>query len=861
MAFRSEHQVTTERQQPDHLVELRNSGGLAAWRWACVRGAGFPAQLVLSLSAPQLASAIDDLFAAERALGKEVELARTLLQLELERAPPAERKAIKNALRRLANGRMEELSFSAGVAALKATLAANEDCNHRRTQAQAAYQASTRTVGDELRKICLDSNFREALVWQNPTALRTGIASLLRHAAGAADGRTRRNESLAASYLQRYCTKNDTIGFFGPVGWGIASSGPLGVSARPEAGLVEARTVYFEHWAIDALAQELSLNRQLQPWMAPRRVPTIHLQGNLLRYPIGRVAELPDDFAAVLGACDGERTARQIAAELLARPELSLSGEEDVFGVLEELVEKGFASWAFEVPTIVPFPECELRRRLEGIEDPQLRLAALTALNALEAARSNVAAAAGNPQALEPAIEALEKTFAAHTASAPTRRSGGTYASRTVAFEDCRRALNLEVGGALLDRLGPPLGLLIRSARWYMRAVSDSYRTLFSEIYARLRAECGAAEVDFLRFFEVASEHFARGEKGTNPQAGPGGGAPARVALIDSQLQERWGKLLPYPRGARRVGFQAEALSPMVEEAFPGESLGWPRARVHSPDLMVWAESDAALERGELEAVLGEMHLGVNTLLAPPFLNQHPTPDELLRARELDLPGVGIAPMWPKSAGGLRVEISSLSRHDLHLEMGPTRSWRPRDQVVAAGELIVEERAGSLAVRTRDGRHSFDPVVFFEQFLNTSKSQFSLLPRAPHSPRINIDHLVVARETWRFEPTALAFAALEEPYQRFEAARRWAQAAGLPRFLFAKIPEEVKPFYLDLDSPLIVENFLKLARQATALTVTEMLPTLEQAWLRDSEGRRYTSELRLAIVEPRSWSPPPCAGP
>jgi hypothetical protein len=30
----------------------------------------------------------------------------------------------------------------------------------------------------------------------------------------------RRREEVIASYWQRYCSKNDTIGFFGPLGWG-----------------------------------------------------------------------------------------------------------------------------------------------------------------------------------------------------------------------------------------------------------------------------------------------------------------------------------------------------------------------------------------------------------------------------------------------------------------------------------------------------------------------------------------------------------------------------------------------------------------------------------------------------------------
>ena len=39
--------------------------------------------------------------------------------------------------------------------------------------------------------------------------------------------RARQREEIVASYWQRYCAKNDTIGFFGPLAWGrVADHGP-----------------------------------------------------------------------------------------------------------------------------------------------------------------------------------------------------------------------------------------------------------------------------------------------------------------------------------------------------------------------------------------------------------------------------------------------------------------------------------------------------------------------------------------------------------------------------------------------------------------------------------------------------------
>jgi hypothetical protein len=59
-----------------------------------------------------------------------------------------------------------------------------------------------------------------------------------------------------ASYWQRYCAKNDTIGFFGPLAWGrVTDDGP---PLHAHCGrLIAQRDVHFEAWAVQALAERL----------------------------------------------------------------------------------------------------------------------------------------------------------------------------------------------------------------------------------------------------------------------------------------------------------------------------------------------------------------------------------------------------------------------------------------------------------------------------------------------------------------------------------------------------------------------------------------------------------------------------
>jgi lantibiotic biosynthesis dehydratase-like protein len=144
-----------------------------------------------------------------------------------------------------------------------------------------------------LRDIAIDPAFREAVTWQN----RDVLASLegLVKAAGP-PSKERRREEAVARYWQRYCSKNDTIGFFGPLAWGgIRDDGPA--LTQRSRGLVRKRTVHMETWALERFLQAFTDD----PWL-----------------PLG---PWPEEDAAVRVESIADATARESAAAGLARLE------------------------------------------------------------------------------------------------------------------------------------------------------------------------------------------------------------------------------------------------------------------------------------------------------------------------------------------------------------------------------------------------------------------------------------------------------------------------------------------------------------------------------------------------------------
>src|SRR6516162_2228332 len=106
-----------------------------------------------------------------------------------------------------------------------------------------------------LRAVALDSRFQTAVTWQNRAAMRNAVGKIA-DGAPAPGSRQRKREEVVASYWQRYCAKNDTIGFFGPLAWGRATDD--GPAVQASCGrLVSESTVHFEAWAIQALAEAL----------------------------------------------------------------------------------------------------------------------------------------------------------------------------------------------------------------------------------------------------------------------------------------------------------------------------------------------------------------------------------------------------------------------------------------------------------------------------------------------------------------------------------------------------------------------------------------------------------------------------
>src|ERR1700683_3947823 len=92
---------------PGHLLQIPGKPW-AFWTWACLRGAGFPAHLALSMSLEQCAAAADALFRAKRRVEEKKTEMIDRLRNALAVSSGVQRTKLSRVLRQLYKGRLPD---------------------------------------------------------------------------------------------------------------------------------------------------------------------------------------------------------------------------------------------------------------------------------------------------------------------------------------------------------------------------------------------------------------------------------------------------------------------------------------------------------------------------------------------------------------------------------------------------------------------------------------------------------------------------------------------------------------------------------------------------------------------------------
>lgn len=670
-----------------------------------------------------------------------------------------------------------------------------------------------------------DDTFVAALAWQNPSIVRTWAGRLAAMAGAGGDRRlSRRNERerVVARYAQRYATKNESIGFFGPVAWGTFG-GERALHWHGTTG-IRSSTVSFEVWAIAELAEAWARDPEIRPHTPVRLNPSCSVDGLRVQRPRRAPVELP--AAVIAAACSGTTH-----AELL-----EIAGSE----ALAELVAAEVLLVGFPIP-FDEHPERHLRAQVQAIADPAVAERLHGHLDRLDAARDWVAKVARDPHRVPDAIAELGAAVVAAGGTA-TRAIGKHGLGRTAVYLDCRRDLDVAVGAGPLAELAGPLGILLDTADWLAAEVAGAVEDGLRERWRELRRDHEV--VSLARLLTAATDLLVPGN--------------ATAAAVAEDFRLRWAEVLP-TAGEGPVRLSSARVRALVDVLFPRATPRWAAARHHTPDLML-----AAGPRGP-QWVLGELHVALNTVESRLFATQCDWRGELVEATKTDFAGGRLVPLYPPRG------VANNSRTYPPPALDPPGGfdyWSYTDDSghehghgsTSATVIEVRELDGEL-VGVAHGRAA-RVLEYLGEFLTAVVvNLFTLRPRSPHLPRVLIDDVVVCRESWTFPAAEIPLPSSRPSDYSYQCLRDWARQRGLPRRVFVHVPGEPKPVYADFAAPALLDNLARMIRPLADHPVSfiEMLPGPESLWLTDDRGRPHTTEFRVVAV--RSAVPEPVFRP
>lgn len=739
---------------------------------------------------------------------------------------------------------MRELTERIAVDADDTTPDASTSEDNTTEDNASADHARVRDLQRALELAC-DDRFTMALLWQNPSIVDNVVTPLRRwlhdgHArvdSKKERQRLRHRERALASYLQRYYTKNDSIGFFGPVTWGRFADHESPIVMTAHDPLTEQPHVSLEDRAVHRLATEFARDPTIRWHLRPALCAGVRWFGHTVIRPGEAPQRLTGSQSAVLGLVDGQRSAAAIA-ELL--------GDLDVAAILDSLCERGIVSWGFEVPVDL-YAEHDLLRQLDELPDLPAVREARTVLMDVIAAR-DLAAGATTPSALAAALRKADECYAARTGEAARRPAGEVARGRGLFVPQSRRAVDVTVSTAMLAELARPLDLVLASARWFCWQIGQLAEQRLREAYRELSTIYGPAGVPMDVLLGGTMLNFVRDE--------------AAAAPVRDELIRRWSSVLRLDAEARVATFRAAELASAVAETFASASPSWYAGRHHSPDIMIAASDLAAIERGDYLFVLGEVHVGMVTCDSGTLNRFAPAPEAIVTPAGAALDD-GLARYVPLYHRGMGVTCryypspETFSDRYYYLSFGARDSERrtPVGCRIDLDSLTVTEEPTGLQVRFPDGTQQPILLVAGELLSLLSESTFAIVPSWAHTPRVVVDKLVIARETWRIPATELTAPRGRGSADSVRQIRDVARRHGLARHCFWRIRPGQKPIYLDLKSPMLVRLLADSVRNAmdesATVCFTEMLPGPDQLWLADAHDRRYTSEFRITVAERR----------
>lgn len=683
---------------------------------------------------------------------------------------------------------------------------------------------------EKLYRIVMDERFQEALLLSNPNMYTTAIASYVRHYHPTQrSAKVRQLENRFYAYLQRFCAKNDTTSFFGPIDYGqvnVTAARALtlvrGAENDATKGLpasLQRRKTRMAYWAVDTLAQCIAKEQSIQPHLQPQLQGglTLLASGDLYITTTGRRLALSEDVQRLIAAIDGQRTLQEIIDRNTALyPHL-----------FHQLCKQGVVSLQIKLPTAAIDPLAWLSDYVAHL--PEHCTARGFWLRSLDAFAASICrfTTASAPEKLV-ILQEIEREFVLLTHQEPRRGEGEIYTDRLLIYDEAQGDITSCIMGGplqnrLLQQLRPALDLCVS----YSLLVQQVCRKRAREVFHALS---NGEALPFL-FFLQKLEASVRIED----------------CLADPAVQnflERLNELAHAHIDDDCIKLRATDIHPFLQPV--------PDGTLVSPDLFLTVPDPASASAEDYAIVLGELHYGAQIWCH--FLTFYEKQQDLYASLTGMLngnisSGKAKATLVHKRQQGKTFYLE-LPGYSVEI-MG--RSLKQPSEILPAADLEVVLVSDNLLLRSRSNNQIIelypgDPRCISNWLFSTPPVMCPVPDLGTYTPRIMIEDVVIWRKSWQLQTeNILPGETISSSSSLLLHALSICKRYGLPDRCFARIPSERKPFYVDFTSLLSVEFFFIVLRNSSTVTITEMLPGPEMWWFREPDGVRGC-EWRMTLI-------------
>ena len=704
-----------------------------------------------------------------------------------------------------------------------------------REEAAQEYDAYLESARQGLIDFLDDEAVAEALFISNPSAM-TRIRELVRDRHNRNDTRKKQKLRLGWSYAQRFCAKNDTSSFFGPLAWGRFDAHQTDNVQLTQGDMawIKDRHTFFENWVVQRLVEQINQQCPDTDRMPLQLNTGCYLHEQTLFMPICKSQRLNPQTAQVLHYISDQQCREPTFAGVLsACSEVAASTLHDL---LEHLVSKRIVHRGWQMSPRERNPIVRLQHCLAnaGVSE-RFSQVWQSRLEVLEGLRRDYAH--GDLLRRTECLEGLNQLMGEAGVDL-SRETGAMYVGRYPVYEDCSRNMDISLGQAVLSQVNEELTPLMRINQWLIKAIAHQLNEAFIEVWEQRHADNPGQPVDFLDLISTLAPLFPALE--------------ARIILdLDQRLETAWTHLLqdfPAHPEVHLCVADIERLIALLNADLEVAGFEVFGSDFHSPDILLSSASVAAFNRGDYEIIVGEVHPAVHTLSQPvaapfgPFNTQINQQVEAIFQR----PRLILADS-PDSYQRSHIDWP-LQPSYLQLVLPSGGGCVAADQQFAAGRAKVLRANGRLQVVDALGQFSEDLLCVYSTPMHRLGFALAGSTVAKHEHRrIWLGRTLYKRASWLFTRDRLpepkgSVDELEHTLQW----RAWAADHGLPRYAFIKIDIEPKPLFLDFDNPLSFDGISNALKNAGHAKFSEMRPCPDELWLEEERGR-FCCEIRTTF--------------